>query len=49
MPVVKVVSPSMRHFWPRFAPGRIFDVPVRMGRLTRPTSYSALNPIPVYV
>ena len=49
MPVVKVVSPSMRHIWPRFAPGRLFDVPVRLGRLARPTSYSALNPIPIYV
>jgi ribosomal protein S12 methylthiotransferase accessory factor len=49
MPVVKVVVPGMRHFWPRFAPGRIFDVPVRLRRLPRPTRYSELNPMPVYV
>ena len=49
MPVVKVVVPGMRHFWPRFAPGRIFDVPVRLGRLPRPAEYSELNPVPVYV
>ncbi len=49
MPVVKVVAPGLRHFWPRFAPGRIFDVPVRLGRLTRRCGYSELNPIPVYV
>ena len=49
MPVVKVVVPGMRHFWPRFAPGRIFDVPFRLGRVTRPAEYSELNPIPVYV
>jgi thiazole/oxazole-forming peptide maturase SagD family component len=49
MPVVKVVAPGMRHFWPRFAPGRIFDVPVRLGRLPRPIGYAELNPIPVYV
>ncbi len=49
MPVVKVVVPGMRHFWPRLAPGRIFDVPVRLGRLARPTEYSELNPVPVYV
>jgi ribosomal protein S12 methylthiotransferase accessory factor len=49
MPVVKVLAPGMRHFWPRFAPGRIFDIPVCLGRLTRPTEYSELNPIPVYV
>jgi thiazole/oxazole-forming peptide maturase SagD family component len=49
MPVVKVVAPGLRHFWPRFAPGRLFDVPVRLGRLTRPTEYCALNPNPLYV
>jgi bacteriocin biosynthesis cyclodehydratase domain-containing protein len=49
MPVVKVVVPGLRHFWPRFAPGRLFDVPVRLGRLPRPTAYADLNPIPLYV
>jgi bacteriocin biosynthesis cyclodehydratase domain-containing protein len=48
MPVVKVVIPGLRHFWPRFAPGRLFDVPVRLGRQTRPTAYADLNPIPLY-
>ena len=49
MPVVKVVVPGLRHFWPRFAPGRLFDVPVRLGRLSQPTRYEDLNPIPLYV
>ncbi len=49
MPVVKVVVPGLRHFWARFAPGRLFDVPVRLGRLSRPTRYARLNPIPLYV
>jgi oxazoline/thiazoline synthase len=49
MPVAKVVVPGMRHLWPRFAPGRIFDVPVRLGRRPRPAEYSELNPVPVYV
>jgi ribosomal protein S12 methylthiotransferase accessory factor len=49
LPVVKVVVPGMRHFWPRFAPGRLFDVPVRLGRLARPAEYHQLNPIPIYV
>jgi bacteriocin biosynthesis cyclodehydratase domain-containing protein len=49
MPVVKVVAPGMRHFWPRFAPGRLFEVPFRLGALARPTGYAELNPIPVYV
>lgn len=47
MPVVKVIVPGMRHFWPRFAPGRLFDVPVRLGRVARRTPYEELNPIPM--
>ncbi len=49
MPVVKVVVPGLRHFWPRFAPGRLFDVPVRLGRLAKETAYDQLNPIPLYL
>jgi bacteriocin biosynthesis cyclodehydratase domain-containing protein len=49
MPVVKVIVPGLRHFWPRFAPGRLFEVPVRLGRLTEQTAYADLNPIPLYV
>ncbi len=48
MPVVKVVVPGLRHFWPRFAPGRLFDIPVRLGQLPEPTAYENLNPIPLY-
>jgi ribosomal protein S12 methylthiotransferase accessory factor len=49
LPVVKVVVPGLRHFWARFAPGRLFDVPVRLGRTERPTQYQELNPIPVFL
>jgi ribosomal protein S12 methylthiotransferase accessory factor len=49
LPVVKVIVPGLRHFWPRFAPGRLYSVPVRLGRLAEPTSYENLNPIPVYL
>jgi ribosomal protein S12 methylthiotransferase accessory factor len=49
LPVAKVIVPGMRHFWARFAPGRLFDVPVRLGRLTKPTPYEALNPIPMFL
>jgi len=49
MPVVKVIVPGMRHFWARYAPGRLYDVPVRLGRLARPTPYEELNPIPLFV
>ncbi|WP_034273296.1 TOMM precursor leader peptide-binding protein [Haloechinothrix halophila] len=49
MPVVKVIVPGMRHFWARFGPGRLYDVPVMLGRLERPTSYAELNPIPIFL
>ncbi|WP_432933176.1 TOMM precursor leader peptide-binding protein [Microbispora sp. CA-135349] len=49
MPVVKVVAPGLRHFWPRLAPGRLFDVPVRMGWRASPTPYERLNPIPLFL
>ncbi|MGH1553838.1 YcaO-like family protein [Streptomyces sp. L7] len=35
LPVVKVIVPGLRHFWARFAPGRLYDAPVRTGRLRR--------------
>ena len=47
MPVVRVIVPGMRHFWARFAPGRLYDVPVRMGRLEHPLAEADLNPAPV--
>jgi ribosomal protein S12 methylthiotransferase accessory factor len=46
-PVVRVVAPGLRHFWPRFAPGRLYDVPVREGWLARPLSEDELNPFSV--
>ncbi|WP_405404647.1 TOMM precursor leader peptide-binding protein [Streptomyces sp. NBC_01104] len=49
MPVVKVIVPGMRHFWARLGPGRLYQVPVELGRLSRPTDYGALNPIPLFV
>lgn len=48
MPVVKVVVPGLRHFWARFAPGRLYDVPVKMGWLERPLREDELNPIPIF-
>jgi oxazoline/thiazoline synthase len=48
MPVVKVVVPGLRHFWARFAPGRLYDVPVKMGWLEKPPREDELNPIPIF-
>ena len=47
MPVVRVIVPGMRHFWARFAPGRLYDVPVRMGCREHPLAEADLNPAPV--
>ncbi len=49
MPVAKVVIPGLRHFWARFAPGRLYDVPVRLGRREAPIAYQDLNPIPLFL
>lgn len=46
LPVVRAIVPGLRHFWPRFGPGRLYDVPVQMGWLTAPTPEPDLNPIP---
>ena len=45
VPVARVIVPGMRHFYRRFAPGRLYDVPVKLGWLNRPTPESELNPI----
>jgi len=49
LPVIKILAPGMRHFWARFAPGRLYDVPVATGKLQRPTAEEDLNPIPVFI
>ena len=44
MPFARVIVPGLRHFWRRLAPGRLYDVPVKMGWAQRPLAESALNP-----
>ena len=46
LPVVKVIVPGLRHFWPRFAPGRLYDVPVALGWRPSKTEEHNLNPVP---
>lgn len=46
--VVKVIVPGLRHFWPRFAPGRLYDVPVQMDWLAKPVTEDQLNPQPFF-
>jgi bacteriocin biosynthesis cyclodehydratase domain-containing protein len=45
VPVVRVIVPGLRHFYRRFAPGRLYDVPVKLGWQDRPLSESELNPL----
>jgi ribosomal protein S12 methylthiotransferase accessory factor len=45
VPVVRVVVPGMRHFYRRFARGRLYDVPVKLGWLDKPTKEDELNPL----
>ena len=45
VPVARVIVPGLRHFYRRFAPGRLYDVPVKLGLRDRPTPESELNPI----
>jgi oxazoline/thiazoline synthase len=45
VPVVRVIVPGLRHFYRRFAPGRLYDVPVKLGWQDRPLSEDELNPL----
>ena len=45
VPVVRVIVPGLRHFYRRFAPGRLYDVPVKLGWRDRPCRKSELNPL----
>ncbi len=44
-PVVRVIVPGLRHFYRRFGPGRLYDVPVKLGWLEKPLKEDKLNPI----
>jgi oxazoline/thiazoline synthase len=44
-PVVRVIVPGLRHFYRRFAPGRLYDVPVKLGLRDRPRKETELNPV----
>jgi bacteriocin biosynthesis cyclodehydratase domain-containing protein len=45
VPVVRVTVPGMRHFYRRFAPGRLYDVPVKLGWRDKPIAESDVNPL----
>lgn len=49
VPVFKVIVPGLRHFRARFAPGRLYDVPVAKNWLQRTTAQESLNPVPFFL
>src|SRR5439155_4945845 len=49
LPVVKVIVPGLRHFWCRFAAGRLYEAPVTLGWLSEPLAEEQLNPIPMFL
>jgi ribosomal protein S12 methylthiotransferase accessory factor len=49
LPVVKVIVPGLRHFFARFAPGRLYDVPVQLGWLREPLLEDQFNPQPMFL
>jgi ribosomal protein S12 methylthiotransferase accessory factor len=46
--VARVVVPGLRHFWRRLGPGRLWDVPARLGRSGRAADETAMNPLSVF-
>jgi oxazoline/thiazoline synthase len=48
-PTVRVTVPGLRHFWARFAPGRLYDVPSTLGWLPKRLTEAELNPIPFFL
>ncbi len=44
VPVVRVIVPGLRHFYKRFGPGRLYDIPVKLGLRDRPLPESELTP-----
>jgi oxazoline/thiazoline synthase len=45
VPVVRVIVPGLRHFYRRFAPGRLYDIPVKLGWRKEPLPEGELNPL----
>jgi len=41
-----VIVPGLRHFYRRFAPGRLYDVPIKLGLRGEPIPEQELTPFP---
>jgi ribosomal protein S12 methylthiotransferase accessory factor len=49
IPVVKTIVPGLRHFWARFAAGRLYEVPLAMGWRSDAVPEAELNPVPLFI
>jgi thiazole/oxazole-forming peptide maturase SagD family component len=44
---MRVLAPGLRPLWPRFAPGRLFDVPTKLEPWRRKVQEDELNAVPI--
>jgi len=49
MSVVRVAVPGLRPHARRLAPGRLYDIPIRVGWLQRPVHESDMNAVPMFI
>jgi ribosomal protein S12 methylthiotransferase accessory factor len=49
VPAVRVVVPGLRSWWARFAPGRLYQVPMTLGWLDHPLAEDEMNPLPMFI
>lgn len=47
--VLRVMIPQLRSMHRRLGPGRLYDVPVQLGLLDRPTPEEEMNPIDIFI
>jgi ribosomal protein S12 methylthiotransferase accessory factor len=45
VPVARVCVPGLRPWWPRFAPGRLYEVPIKLGWRSVSITEPELNPL----
>lgn len=46
---VRVIIPGLRHFWCRLGPGRLYDIPVKLGWIKNALPETKMNPIPYFL
>ena len=47
IPVLRVIAPGLRSWYPRFGPGRLYEVPVSLGLLPKAKQEPEMNPVPI--